>query len=96
MDFNYDNQLSFTYSMYNLSSFKDSSLEDLLTKLLDNNFIPKETSDYPNILNKDFSFEKDNILIKIAAYVASDSPTCRKVKVGEEIQVVDKYEIQCD
>lgn len=83
-----------------LSGFKDLRLEVTLDGL---NFIgeAQSTKDWPSLLNRDYSFDVpfadgSHIHVMVSAYVNEDSPTCRKVKVGEEYKVVDKFELVCD
>ena len=83
-----------------LSGFKDLRLEVTLDGL---NFIgeAQSTKDWPSLLNRDYSFDVpfadgSRIHVTVSAYVSEDSPTCRKVKVGEEYKVVDKFELVCD
>jgi hypothetical protein len=82
-------------NMNNLESFKDAQL----TTLLD--FFTEQTNkistrDWPQYLNRDYTFELEDVVVSISAYVRSDSPTCRKVKVGVKIEEVDQYELICD
>ena len=78
-----------------LESFKDDQLVKLLSFLTDraNNMSSK---DYANWMNRDFSFELEDVYVNISAYVRSDSPTCRKVQVGVTVQEVAEYELVCD
>ena len=83
-----------------LSGFKDLRLETTLEGLT---FIGEamSTRDWPSLLNRDYTFhvpfaDGSKIHVTVAAYVSDDSPTCRKVKVGEEYKVVDKFELVCD
>ena len=83
-----------------LSGFKDLRLETTLEGLT---FIgeAQSTKDWPSMLNRDYSFDVpfadgSHIHVMVSAYVSEDSPTCRKVKVGEEYKVVDKFELVCD
>jgi hypothetical protein len=78
-----------------LESFKDPQLVDLLE------FFTKKTEkatsrDWPQYLNRDYSFELDDVIVNISAYVRSDSPTCRKVQVGVKVEEVPQYELVCD
>ena len=87
-------------SYRDLTGFKDLRLEVTLDGL---NLIgeAKRTKDWPSLLNRDYMFDvsfEDGTCIEvmISAYVSEDSETCRKIKVGQEYKVVDKYEIVCD
>jgi len=73
-----------------LSGFKDLRLETTLEGLT---FIgePTRTRDWADYMNRDYHFT-----VPVGAYVDDDSKTCRKVKVGEEYRVVDKFQLVCD
>jgi hypothetical protein len=87
-------------SYRDLSGFKDLRLETTLEGLT---FIGEvqNTKDWPSLLNRDYVFDVpfadgSRIQVMVSAYVSEDSKTCRKVKVGEEYKVVDKFELVCD
>jgi len=81
--------------MYNLESFKDPKLVAILEYV--SVFSDTSTSkDWAQFLNRDFKFTSLTIDIHIGAYVKDDSPTCRKVVIGTELQTVEKYKIVCD
>jgi hypothetical protein len=86
---------SIEVSLNKLESFKDVQL----VKLLD--FFASQTEkmgtrDWANYLNRDYTFELEDVVVNISAYVRSDSPTCRKVQVGVKIEEVAQYELICD
>jgi len=86
---------SIEVSLNKLESFKDVQL----VKLLD--FFASQTEkmgtrDWANYLNRDYTFELEDVVVNISAYVRSDSPTCRKVQVGVKIEEVAQYELVCD
>jgi hypothetical protein len=89
-------------AMYGLDSLKDHRLMGPMENILDIADIEWKcsTEDYPASINRDYRLEgtKDGrkYVVNFQAYVKSDSPTCRKVKIGQETQVVDKYEIVCE
>ena len=82
-------------SLNKLDGFKDPVLVKILDFLMDKSLSVK-TSDSANWLNRDYPIEMDDVYVAISAYVRSDSPTCRKVKVGVQIQEVEQYELICD
>lgn len=89
-------------AMYGLDSLKDHRLMGPMENILDIADIEWKcsTEDYPASINRDYRLEgakgDRRYIVNFQAYVKSDSPTCRKVKVGQETQVVDKYEIVCE
>ena len=79
----------------NLESFKDAKLVAVLEYVS----VFSDTSpskDWAQFLNRDFKFTSKTIDVFIGAYVKEDSPTCRKVVIGTELQTVEKYKIVCD
>ena len=48
------------------------------------------------MLNREYEFAREDIHVKFDVYVRSDSPTCRKVVVGEETTTYKTYKIECD
>lgn len=81
--------------MSDLESFKDPKLVAVLeyVAVFTTNM---NSTDWPDYLNRDYRFISDTIDVKVSAYVKSDSPTCRKVLVGTELQTVEKFKIVCD
>jgi hypothetical protein len=86
---------SIEVSMNKLESFKDPQLVKLLDFFADQTE-KMGTRDWANYLNRDYTFELEDVIINISAYVRSDSPTCRKVQVGVKIEEVAQYELVCD
>ena len=78
-----------------LESFKDTQLMGLL-EFFSSKTEKVTTRDWPQYLNRDYSFELDDVLVNISAYVRTDSPTCRKVQTGITIEEVPQFELVCD
>jgi len=78
-----------------LDSFKDTQLMGLL-EFFSGKTEKTTTRDWPQYLNRDYSFELDDVLVNISAYVRTDSPTCRKVQTGVTIEEVPQYQLVCD
>lgn len=89
---------SVNVTMRKLDGFKDDRLSQVLYVVMFLKGVEmSETTDYPESLNRDYHFKVgEDITITIGAYVKNDSPTCRKVKVGEEMKLVAQYKIECD
>jgi hypothetical protein len=81
--------------MNKLESFKDIQLTTLLDFFADQTD-KVSTKDWANYLNRDYSFELEDVIVTISAYVRSDSPTCRKVQTGVKIEEVPQFELVCD
>ena len=82
-------------AMYDLESFKDDRLAGALgylSETMDN----MESEDWARSVNRDYRFKSSTHSVTISAYVRDDSPTCRRVLVGTELQTVEKFEIVCD
>ena len=82
-------------SMNKLESFKDIQLTTLLD-FFTSQTEKVSTKDWPQYLNRDYTFELEDVIVSISAYVKSDSPTCRKVQVGVKVEEVPQYELVCD
>jgi hypothetical protein len=91
-----NNNLPHVYiNMRGLESFKDDKLMMVLgylSETMDN----MKTEDWAASVNRDYRFTSSTHSVVISAYVRDDSPTCRKVLVGTELQTVEKFEIVCD
>lgn len=91
-----DSHLPHVYvNMRNLESFKDDRLVKVLSYLSET-MDDMKTEDWAQSVNRDFRFKSGTHSVAISAYVREDSPTCRKVLVGTELQTVEKFEIVCD
>jgi hypothetical protein len=78
-----------------LESFKDTQLMGLL-EFFSSKTEKATTRDWPQYLNRDYTFELDDVLVSISAFVRTDSPTCRKVQTGVKIEEVPQFELVCD
>lgn len=91
-------QTSVHVTLKRLDGFKDQRLSRVLFAIMCLDAVEeKDTTDWAEALNRDYRFKVGaDIEITVAAYVKSDSPTCRKVKIGEEMKLVAQYKIECD
>jgi hypothetical protein len=105
----YSNSASVYMHLRRLDGFKDDLLIKTIVAIndyaMDNGYkVFVENDEYASSLNRDYRFNlsktdyswESYLDISISAYVRDDSPTCKKVKIGEEVSVVDKYMIVCD
>ena len=84
-------------SYHGATGFKDDGLMMAMAYLMGVGFENKGKGyEYPESLNREYEFAREDISVKFDVYVKSDSATCRKVVIGEETRVVKKYAIQCD
>ena len=83
---------------YDLDGFKDSQLMIPLERLLDMVDWEQETKDVASSLRRDYMLKHGDLEVRLVAYAKEDNPTCRKVKVGEEVKTVveEKFEIICE
>lgn len=86
---------SIDLNMNKLESFKDIQLVTLID-FLSAQTDKASTKDWPQYLNRDYTFELEDVIFTISAYVKSDSPTCRKVQTGVKIEEVPQFELVCD
>ena len=83
-------------SLNGLDSFRDPQLVEMLD-FFTSKTDKVTTTDWTHAYtNRDYSFELDDVVVNISAYVRSDSPTCRRVQTGIEVQEVPQYRIVCD
>lgn len=84
-------------SLYGAESFKDPRVINSLAYLT-GSFESDETVDYASALNREYRFKGVGFNVTLDVTVRSDSPTCRKVKVKEEIKTFTDavYKIECD
>ena len=85
------------FNLSNIDSFKDARLVKVLEYLSEVDGLKRtRTQDWPQSVNRVFTFEFEKFNVSVDAYVKEDSPTCRKVVVSTELIKQDKYEIVCD
>lgn len=82
-------------SMNKLDGFKDPALMAVL-EFFTGKTASITTRDWPQYLNRDYSFELADVIVSISAFVRTDSPTCRKVQTGIKVEEVAQFEIVCD
>ena len=92
-----DNTFAVNVNMRRLEGFKDQRLAQVLYAAMCISGVKEESStDYAELLNRDYHFTFNGNSLNVSAWVKSDSPTCRKVKTGETMKVVAEYKIECD
>lgn len=93
----YDTKPLIHVSYRDAYGFKDDSLMMLMTHLMTVGFKNEGKGyEHAEALNREYEFTRDDINVRLDVYVRSDSPTCRKVVIGEEQVTVKKYAIECD
>jgi hypothetical protein len=92
-------RLNATIRIRDLESFKDARLIRIL-EALDDMGLNVETQDYANndSPNREFRFETDDYQLTIDAYVKSDSPFCKRVKVSETTRTIvdEEWKLECN
>ena len=96
-----EDEISVYLSLYDVEGMKTPtvvSVLDYLTGLFSESTDEISSKDFATILNRDFKFKsvEKKLAATVSVFVKSDSPSCRKVIVGHETQVVNKYEIVCN
>lgn len=92
----WDNRPKIHVSVRNADGFKDDSLAMAMTYLMTVGFEIKRTHEYAECLNRDYTFDRADMQLDLSVYVKEDSPTCRKIAIGEETIRQVKYKIECD
>jgi hypothetical protein len=92
----YDDRPKIHVSVRNASGFKDDSVSMAMLYLMTVGFETARTHDFAEALNREFTFSRADMDVVLDVYVKDDSPTCRKVAIGEETIRQVKYKIECD
>ena len=93
-----NNQISVSKYFYDLDGFKDGEFMGRLERLIDLADWTQETKEQAESLRRTYVFRYGDLEVRVIGYAKEDNPTCRKVKVGEEIKTVieEKFEIICE
>jgi hypothetical protein len=86
---------TFYMSVNDAEGFTDPAVMRTL-EFLTQEFNDTTTQDYPSTMGRSYQFERPDMRVELVVYVKSDSPTCRRVEVGEETVVQKKYKLVCD
>lgn len=99
LDYNhYNDRITIRLYMYDVEGFKCNEVTARLWALENWKTITKQSvSEYPSALNRTFHYRyEDGTAISFDVYVKNDSPTCRKVVIGERAEIIKEYALQCD
>lgn len=56
-----------------------------------------ESHDYAESRYRDYIIDGSGVRLEVSASLAGEgSENCRRIKVGEEVKIVEKYEFRCD
>lgn len=96
-----EDEISIYLSLHGMDGMKAPlvvSALDYLTGLFSDPTDEVSSRDMATYMNRDFHFKsvEKKLAATVAVYVKADSATCKKVVVGQETQVVNRYEIVCD
>jgi hypothetical protein len=86
---------TFYMSINNTEGFTDPHVVSAL-EFLTREFSDCSTQDYASSLGRSYQFERPDMRVELVVYVKGDSPTCKRVEVGEETVVQKKYKIVCE
>lgn len=94
-----DSGYSLVLSMSQLEGFKDKQLLNVLEGVLALDPTTMRSLEYPAGFNIDYIFEFGKVVVKVCAYARTDSPTCRKIVVGERFvpgYTEYQFKIECE
>lgn len=95
-----EDEISLYISLHNVEGMKAPIVLSVLEYLqgLFSDTDETSTRDSASYMNRDFHFKsvENKLSAMVAVYVKEDSTTCKKVVVGSETKVVNKYKIVCD
>lgn len=77
-------------------SLRSPMVERVLTYFIENGWDARGSTDTAASGTREHVFAKDNIRVTFEVQIADDSAKCRKVLVGQETIVRDKYEFECN
>lgn len=86
-----------TFYMNGIDGFKDPNLARAIEFI--SILCPEaETRDYPEAINRDYSFKGESFDVRIAAYVKNDSESCKRIEVSRKSVQRDEiqYKLVCD
>lgn len=92
---------SINVTMNKLDGFKDTRLEQMLYVMMCFKDVEaSDTDEFAEWLSRTYRFTVKTgdieVLLNVEANVKNDSQTCRKIRVGEKMEVIAEYAIQCD
>lgn len=90
-----DRAPTFYMSINDVEGFTDPAVMRTL-EFLTQEFNDTTTQDYPTTMGRSYQFERPDMRVELVVYVKSDSPTCKRVEIGEETVVQKKYKLVCD
>jgi hypothetical protein len=82
-------------SIYVQDGFKNPDAMRVL-EFLTQEFETAESRDSPYALARTYEFKREGIGIELRVEVEGDSPTCKRVEIGEEVITQKKYKIVCE
>ena len=83
------------FSVSEADGFTDPRIVSAL-EFLTKEFEEAKTNESAEYLYRSYSFSKPEVQVCFMVNVKSDSPTCKRVEVGEEMVVQKKYKIVCE
>lgn len=84
------------FTVQDVDGFKNKRLTDALEMFMNQGFTESRTWESAEYLNREYTFRRGDLDVELNVYVRSDSPTCRRIPVGEKTITQTQYEIQCD
>lgn len=76
--------------------FKGQELAEAIEYIMGMGFAEGRGQESAEYLSRNYFFDRPDVAIKLEVMVKSDSPTCRRVVIGKETVVQNKYKIECD
>lgn len=95
LSFDWNDAPRLNFTVYDAPGFKDERIIKAL-EFLENWSSISETNENAEHRYRNFKFCGDGMTVCFNVYVVGDSPTCKRVEIGEETITRKKYAIQCD
>lgn len=85
------------FSISGAHGFKDDSLMMAMQSLLETGFESRPNQyECAEQMRRIYAFKRGDMTVEFDVSVKDDSPTCRRVVIGQETIVRDKFKIECD
>ena len=82
-------------TIYVQDGFKNPNAMRVL-EFLTEEFETAESRDSPYALARTYEFKREGVEVELRVEVEGDSPTCKRVEIGEEVVTHKKYKIVCE
>lgn len=91
----YDGIPCISFTLDKVDGFTDPRVVDTLD-FLTREFTDVSSNESAQYLYRNYTFKRNDMRVSFSVYVRSDSATCQRVEIGEEVVVQKKYKMVCN